>query len=331
MSLSENTIIVTKNRAMGDAVIGLGGLQYARELFPDKKLVYAIPDWICPLFADVDIVADEVVPVRLKSIGDWFSMWKTMKNISPELVFEFFQSGRTGKFFNLYSKLSKSDYFFHNHHPGIQSKIYDQGVIKSNIQRDLDGLYSYWGKDYPKDLSYEPKMTLRREVEKENAIILGVVATRKTKMWPLENYVELAKKLSEKGIKCLIPIAPSELDQDIKKSLNSLRMDKFADYIEVSLTKLPYELSRAKMYIGNDTGMKHICVALGIPTHTFFGPEPPTEWHPYNLERHSYDFIDDLECRTRTAHFCGLSECDSMICLNQINDSQVLARVTNFF
>jgi heptosyltransferase-2 len=76
----------------------------------------------------------------------------------------------------------------------------------------------------------------------------------------------------------------------------------------VSLAK---ELSKASMYIGNDTGLKHICIALGVKTYTFFGPEPPLEWHPYF-------YIEGLECRTRDAHFCGLSECESMVCLKDI-------------
>ena len=94
-------------------------------------------------------------------------------------------------------------------------------------------------------------------------------------------------------------------------------------FLQTSLRDLPIELASGKIYIGNDTGIKHLCIALGLKSISFFGPEPPVEWHPYNQNEHPFYYIDNLDCRTQTAHFCGLSTCDSMICLNQISAERV--------
>ena len=75
-------------------------------------------------------------------------------------------------------------------------------------------------------------------------------------------------------------------------------------------------MAEANVYIGNDTGLKHLAIALGLKTYTFFGPEPPNEWHPYDQNSHPFFYIEDLECRTQNAHYCGLSECNSMICMD---------------
>ena len=50
-------------------------------------------------------------------------------------------------------------------------------------------------------------------------------------------------------------------------------------------------------------------------TYTFKGSELSFEWHPYDRDLHPYFFIEGFSFWTRSAHFCGLSECASMVCL----------------
>ncbi|MCO4794843.1 MAG: glycosyltransferase family 9 protein [Bacteriovoracaceae bacterium] len=324
-SFSPRTILVVKNRAMGDSIMGLSSLQWLKKTYPDSRIVYGLPSWIIPLYENVTIAADQIINVDLKSTSDWFRLYKEVRSINPDYIHEMHLSGRTSKFFSLYSKIHNSKYSFHNHHLNSKTDVLDQGVIKPLIQRDLDGVWSFLGKntDIPSFESLEPKMTLE-SVEDKNQIIFGVVATRETKMWPLEYYVELSKRIESK---ILIPLSKSEEDLKIKKQLIDLGISSRAEFLHSPLADLPEKLSGSKYYIGNDTGLKHLSIAVGVPTLTFFGPEPPLEWHPYASNSHNYLYIDQLECRTREFHYCGLSQCDSMICLNQISVDQVMEKL----
>ena len=324
-SFSPRTILVVKNRAMGDSIMGLATLQWLRELYPEAKIVYGLPSWIIPLYKNVQTAADSYLNVDLKSSSDWLRLHKEVKALSPDHIHELHLAGRTKKFFSLFTLFSSVRYSYHNHHLKSGGKIHDQGVIKSLIQRDLDGAWSFLGidKTLPSFLDYEPRMNVQEPTEK-NQYVLGVVATRKTKMWPLEYYAKLCHNLSGK---VLIPLSKSETDLQIKKQLESYSLPSHVEFVHAPLEELPLLLAGSKAYIGNDTGLKHLCIALGVKTWTFFGPEPPTEWHPYNTDLHKYFFIDPLECRTRDAHYCGLSECDSMICLNQIQVDHVLSEL----
>lgn len=302
----------------------LGVLQYLREKYPEHHIVYAVPKWILPLFSKVEIACDEVIGFDLKGLSGWKDFWRQLTKYDIETIFECFQRGSTEKFFIVYSFLKRIPYYFHNHHVKYGTEVLDQGVYKSNIQRDLDGAYSLLinDGDIPNYLEYEPKINI--EAARDGSIILGVVATRQTKMWPLEHYAKLIKKLKSDGHKIIIPLAKSRIDQEIKANLSKLIDEESVEFLETSLENLPVELSKSSFYIGNDTGLKHICVSLGLKTITLFGPEPPMEWHPYNEENHKFLYRDGLECRTREAHFCGLSECESMICLNQITVNHVI-------
>ncbi len=327
-------ILLIKNRAIGDSIMTLSSAQYLKEIFPEAHLTLALPTWITPLYKEVNCAVDEVLPISLKSLKGYIQLYKNLRQRKFDLIYEFHQSGSTAKFFSLYSKIFKIPYLYHNHHLKSETGVLDQGKIKPLIQRDLDGI---WGQlklksPPPEYLNYEPMIQVKT-AQKTNSVVFGVVASRHTKMWPLKYYSELAKliyKISPE-IHFIIPISGSQVDQEIKSELESL-LSVPHTFIQKPLQELPLELVGAKAYIGNDTGLKHLCVALNIPTFTFFGPEPPLEWHPYCTNRHPIFYIEKLKCRTRQYHYCPLDFCDlteeeHMQCLKDISPEVVFKRL----
>lgn len=317
-----NTLLVIKNRALGDSVITLGAIQYLRDNLKDTEIIYAVPSWIYPLYKNVQTAAHKVIPMDLKTMGDWWELYKVLRAFEVDTVLEFFQSGRTSKFFRFMAAMGKINYFYHNHHKSV-GDVHDQGVIKSNIQRDLDAAWTYFGNpdNYPNYIHYTPSMGVT--VTKKHQITFGVVATRQTKMWPMESYRDLARLIynDDPEIKIIIPLGPG--DEDLEDQIYKLDFPRNCHIVKAKLSDVPNALAESKLYIGNDTGLKHISIATGVKTLSFFGPEPPTEWHPYSEKDHPFYYKDGLECRTREAHYCGLSECDSMICLSSFSASEV--------
>mgnify|MGYP001360117754 CR=1 FL=1 len=329
-------ILICKHRAIGDSIMGLGAIRFAKELFPDSKVYYGVPHWITPIYEDVIHDADQIFPLNFTSFKEAFKTFLKLKEESFDLVFELHQSGKTKKIFSLLSFINRNlTYHYHNHHLKEGTLIKDQGVPKELIQRDLDGLASLLGiKDHwPHYLSYIPRLQSKQKIQdiKKARIIIGIVATRKTKMWPLEYYSELCKRLLELSptLEIGIPLSKSKEDINLKRKLDQMISSERITYHFESLKQLPKLFFNSTLYIGNDTGQKHLAVACGIKTFTFFGPEPPKEWHPYSDEHHPFFYKDNLECRTRNSHFCGLSECESMICLNEITPDFVFEKIKN--
>ncbi|MEK6624335.1 MAG: glycosyltransferase family 9 protein, partial [Bdellovibrionota bacterium] len=328
-------ILIIKYRALGDSVIGLGTVQYLKSLYPKSEIIYGVPAWVAPLYRNVNGAFDKILPMSLENLSGWMNCWRQTAKLQPGLIYEMFQSGRTRNFFSIYSRLKNIPYFFHNHHLKGPGKIIDQGIIKPVIQRDLDGVYSLLSKrqqQRPEYLNFSPKLEMKNLAPEKKIIlrfpfrfIFGVVATRITKMWPLENYVALAQKMLRAfpGCKISIPLSTSSIDLQIKDRLLVQNLPPEVEIINLPLQDLPEYFAASSGYIGNDTGLKHLAVAMGLPTWTFFGPEPPLEWHPYDPKRHVFFFLDPLECRTQAAHYCGLSSCESMICLKSFSVDEV--------
>jgi len=322
-------ILIVKNRAMGDAVMGLSTVQYLKKMYPDSQVAYGIPAWVAPLFSKVEIAANQIIPLNFSTTKNIWNSYKAIRKWSPDNIHELHASGSSINFFNLYKFLHGTKYTYHNHHLKSGTKIYDQGVIKSLIQRDLDGIASSLEQqNIPNYLQFAPVIKINSIGE--DKIIFGCVATRETKKWPLNFYLELAKLIETKSpaTKIVIPLSKSPDDLKIENDIIKNKMSSNIQIVKHALVDLPRELASAKLYVGNDTGLKHICVALNVPTYTLFGPEPPLEWHPYDKKDHDYYFREPLECRTRIHHYCGLSHCESMICLNQFKASDLFARLT---
>jgi ADP-heptose:LPS heptosyltransferase len=83
------------------------------------------------------------------------------------------------------------------------------------------------------------------------------------KNWPLERFREVAARLS-------IPVrwcaGPEEALDDAARFEN--------------LYELACWLARARVYIGNDSGITHLAAAVGTPVVAIFGPTDPAVWAP---------------------------------------------------
>ncbi len=250
-------------------------------------------------------------------------MWK----IRPDLVLELHKSGRSSKVLKLYSLISGAKYVAHDHNKN-SGEIFEQGVRKPIIQRDLDGAFTLAQSfnhevKYPSYLEFVPRFKKQRT--QELGIVLGVVATRDEKKWPLTHFAELIRliKLAHPELPILIPLSKSAEDEEIKIKLKALIDSEEVEFIQTPLEQLGERLSHAHLYIGNDTGIKHICVALGLKTWTLFGPEEPIEWQPYDYQKHPFFWIYEGDIRSQMVEQCKLVQFDRSRNLSEIAPDEV--------
>lgn len=83
------------------------------------------------------------------------------------------------------------------------------------------------------------------------------------KNWPLTSYAELAK--------CL-PVKTDWVCGPEEQLPDAMRFD--------NLRELAAWIARARLYIGNDSGITHLAAAVGVPTIAIFGPSSPGIWAP---------------------------------------------------
>lgn len=93
------------------------------------------------------------------------------------------------------------------------------------------------------------------------------------KNWPAERFAALAGRLASDRPWLLI-LGPAD-DPGPWSARNGAVVVR-----EPSLRLLGALLSRAGLYVGNDSGISHLAAACGAPTLALFGPTDPRQWAP---------------------------------------------------
>ena len=82
-------------------------------------------------------------------------------------------------------------------------------------------------------------------------------------------------------------------------------------------------MKRSALWVGNDSGPKHVAVALGLPTVTIFGPTHPTTWHPPQGP-HRVVLAGGLDCLHCNANDCPLPGDRNLRCMRDVTVEQVV-------
>lgn len=107
------------------------------------------------------------------------------------------------------------------------------------------------------------------------AVIHPFAATPE-KTWPPARFAQLAGYL-ETHLR-LKPVFIGSAQDDFA------RFSRWEKMQGASLSAVKSLLSKAALFIGNDSGPAHMAAAFGIPVIVFFGPSDPVVWAPWRTE-----------------------------------------------
>lgn len=146
------------------------------------------------------------------------------------------------------------------------------------------------------------------------------------KYWPLENYIELIKRLITQCNTEIILFA----DREEKENINSMEEILEGRVINLAgkLSTLQYLslLSKLDILITNDSGNIHMAVASGIKTVSIFGPVDERVYGPYPIDNHTV-IKKDLPCRPCYRDFKFFGCRYDLKCLKDISVDEVYSAV----
>src|SRR4051794_39055959 len=108
---------------------------------------------------------------------------------------------------------------------------------------------------------------IRCEVEREDYAVIHPFSGSARKNWPLENFRAMAERLGR-----VMPVRWCSGEDD----------PALPDAVRIpDLYELGCWIARARLYVGNDSGITHLAAAVGTPVVAFFGPaSDPAVWGP---------------------------------------------------
>lgn len=113
----------------------------------------------------------------------------------------------------------------------------------------------------------------KRMAAANSRIVMHTGAARDTRVWPLQRYLELAKRLRSAGREV-------DLLCDERQRARLEELGEAAPIVPASIEELLQRLEVSSAFVGNDSGPGHWAAVMGVPTFTVYGPVTPRMFGP---------------------------------------------------
>ncbi|NJM53706.1 MAG: glycosyltransferase family 9 protein [Blastocatellia bacterium] len=158
--------------------------------------------------------------------------------------------------------------------------------------------------DKPKSQLAIPEKSHIRSSKLPFALIHPIAAFA-TKQWATENFAEIAEFLVQKGLQ-VVAVGTKKERQTLDK-LHQFSQIPIQTYDNLTLPQITNLASRAKIFVGNDSGIAHIAAAVKTPSVVIFGSSNRAHWSPWTDAPHSLFMKNSLVSRVRVMSAMNLA------------------------
>ena len=308
-------VLVVKLRSIGDTVLSTPSLIALRRFVPDAQVDILLADWVAPLLDGFDAV-DNVISVG-KGSAERLKIALELRRRKYDVAFNL-HGGTTATFFTAASRakhrVGYADYqysFLYNHLLSAASDFWKTEFTHSAEQQlALLGFVGVPVEDRPKsrlvvtDAAAEKVRTacVSGWYDDRNFALLHPSSAFATKQWPTENFAHTAEYLAEKGLHTVAIASKNESNvlEDLKRE-SKVPVTTFDDLTLPEITALA---AKARLFVGNDSGIAHIAAAVGTPSVVVFGSSNRNHWRPWTDAPHEIVF-EPLPCQPCPGYTCA--------------------------
>jgi lipopolysaccharide heptosyltransferase II len=309
-------VLVIRLRSIGDTVLATPSLLALRRFLPDARIDILLESWVAPLLDGFDAV-DNVIRVSKTAAGR-LAAARGIRRMRYDVVFNL-HGGPTSAFLTRASgaphRVGYRNYRyagFYNHLLSASADFWCRKKTHSAEQQlALLGFVGVPVADRPKsrlpvveeaDKSVEAKLADSViEDPRSDFALLHPATAFYTKQWPPENFARTAEFLADRGIASVAVASRSE-----NAVLDALRAEArvpIAAFDDLSLPEVAALASKAKLFVGNDSGIAHIAAAVGTPSVVIFGSSNRGHWHPWTDAPYQVIF-EEFACQPCPGYTC---------------------------
>ncbi|MBI4854593.1 MAG: putative lipopolysaccharide heptosyltransferase III [Acidobacteria bacterium] len=152
-------------------------------------------------------------------------------------------------------------------------------------------------------------------------IVIHPSAAFASKQWETTRFIEVIEYLyTSYNLPSVIAVAPYEAS--IAKEIKEKARVPVTIFTDLDLSELMALISKAKIFLGNDSGPAHIAAAFKKPVVVIFGSSNSQVWHPWSKEPYRL-LRANLPCIPCPGYTC--SEFPQPECIKQISVKEVIS------
>ncbi|MGB9180139.1 MAG: glycosyltransferase family 9 protein [Pyrinomonadaceae bacterium] len=331
------SVLVVRLRSIGDTVLATPSLHALRRFLPDARIDILLEDWVAPVLDGFEEI-DNVITIERGSTTSRARVVRKLRAARYDVAYNLHggttatllmrASGakhRVGYAAYQYSRL-------HNHAAPPSAELWRMEKTHSAEQQlALLGWTGVPVTDRPAArlaLTEEARNGIEQRLcdagqdQREPFALIHPAAAFETKQWATENFARVAEHLHERGIKAVAVTAPNEahVAAELVKS-SSAPITAFTDLTLPLVTALA---SRARIFVGNDSGIAHIASAVGVPSVVIFGSSNVAHWRPWSNPA-SEVVREEMPCQPCPGYTCA--EFDAPECIRRVSVGKVMEAV----
>ncbi len=306
-------ILVVRLRSIGDTILSTPSLIALRRFLPNAQIDVLLEDWVAPVLDGFEAI-DNVLTVEKSSQSRFKTAWQIRQN-KYDVAFNF-HGGTTATFFVRASsakhRVGFANYqysFLYNHLLSSSADFWQQEKTHSAEQQlALVGFVGVPVEDKPKsNLAIINESAVRSS--KLPFALIHPIAASATKQWATENFAEIAEFLVNKGLQ--IVAVGTKKERKLLDNLHQLSQVPIQTFENLTLPQITNLASRAKIFVGNDSGIAHIAAAVQTSSVVIFGSSNRAHWSPWTDAPHEvvYEKFDCQPCAGYVCEVFGEPKC----------------------
>ena len=330
-------VLVVRLRSIGDTVLATPSLHALRRFLPNARVDVLLEDWVAPLLEGAGDV-DRVVTVERASKSSRLRVARALRSEKYDVVYNL-HGGSTAALLtratgapNRVGYAAYSYASLHNHTAPPSSALW--GREKTHSAEQQLALLGWTGvpvTDRPASRltvtneSSERVSRRLREAGLDDARDFALVhpaAAFDTKTWAAENFARVVERLDSRGLATVAVAGPGE--ERVVEALRAHSRASVVSFTDLSLPELTALASRARLFVGNDSGVAHVAAAVGVPQVVVFGSSNVAHWSPWT--RAPFEVVrEEMPCAPCPGYTCA--EFDAPECIRRVPVERVTAAV----
>ena len=312
-----NRVLVVRLRSIGDTVLATPSLIALKRFLPGAQIDILLEDWVAPILEDFDAV-DTVISFKKNDLKSRLQTARRIRANKYDIAFNL-HGGTTATFFVrasgakyrvgfknyqynfLYTHLAPSplEFWKTEHAHSAEQQLSFLGFVGVPV---FDRPKSRLAISKPALNSINEKITKSQIPNPKSQIaLLHPVAAFDTKQWATENFARIAEFLHTKNFQ-IVAVATKK-EREILENLKQTARVPIQIFDDLTLPEITALASKAKIFVGNDSGIAHIASAVNTPSVVVFGSSNRDHWRPWTNARHEIVF-EKMPCQPCAGYFC---------------------------
>jgi len=324
-------VLVVRLRSIGDTVLSTPSLFALKRFLPQVSVDILLEDWVAPILDGFPHV-DNVITIERKSATSRARLARQLRANRYDVVYNL-HGGTTSTLLTRATgarhRVGYDTYQYarlHNHLSPSSSSLWERDKTHS-VEQQL-ALLGWTGvpvSDRPPTIlavTEEASATIAARLEVAGLMgvpfaVIHPAAAFATKQWAASNFGRVADGLSAQGLGIVAITTPGE-----KSIIDEMNSDIAAAFTDLSLPEITALLARARMFVGNDSGIAHIAAAVETPSVVIFGSSNRAHWRPWTSGAAEVVF-EEMECQPCHGYFC--EKFDEPECIKRVPVERVIA------